>query len=276
MNRKIVGYLGALLLFSHGGTLLADEHVSGGAFADENFSGTFGITTNFMYRGISFSNDEPAAYGTFDWGYGNWFAGIYAISLVDQDGSGPAAYELEIDYYAGYASSWGKLDWTATAIYLQYIDCDADNVQAAFGADRPLECDFIDLWLDGTYPIGEYVTLHGWYAFSPDFEFESGTSHYLWADIQIALGKSGITFHAGAGKWDVEGGTYSESFGGTSDTFGWDYTNTIIGFNTSWKGFDLDLSLHDTNADGPNDNLRNYTIAEYTDDEVVFTISRGF
>lgn len=271
MKKKMVGLLGALLLLSYSGIGSAHEE------EESNWSATFAFWTNFMYRGISFSNDEPTVWGSIDYSNGPWFAGLYGIALGDQDGSGPVTYELEIDYYGGYASSWGDIEWYAMLIYLQYVDCDATNVMIFFGADRPLECDFAEIWLDASYPLGDYVTLHALYAYSNDFEFESGDSHYFWGDVTFALGDSPWSVHAGLGHWDVEGGTYSLSFGGTEEEFGWHYINYQVGIGVSWQGLDFDLSWHDTDGDGPTDSLRNYIPdPQFTDSEVVFQISRTF
>lgn len=269
MFRKTLGLLGALLLLGYSGIGSAHEEDA------DNWGGSFGISSNFMYRGISFSNDDYTSFGSFDWSNGNWFAGIYGIALVDQDGSG---YDTEIDYYFGYASSAGKLDWFIQPIFYEYKDCTGPRVGQFFFGQGSLRCDFMEVWFDATYPIGDYVTLHGWYAYTPDFEFESGTGHYGWLDINLALGDSGISLNLGAGHQEIEGGKYSDVFGaafGAGD-YGWHYVNYIYGLNASWAGFDFDLSYHDTDSDGPNDSLRNYTVAEFTDDELVFTVSRVF
>lgn len=273
MQIKIVRLLGALLLLGYGVSGLAHDEPDEEE-TKSNWSHTFGYASNFMYRGISFSNDKSTTFGSFDWSYGNWFAGAYGIALVDQDGSG---YDTEIDYYFGYSNSIGKLEWFVQPIYYDYINCDGDRAGNFFGADRPLRCEFFEVWLDGTYPITEQLSVHAWYAYTPDFEFESGTGHYLWTDITYDLGY--FSLHAGAGHQDVEGGNYSKSFGGDDETFGWHYWNYEIGISASLQGFDLDLTYHTTDADtrGFEDNLSNYIPdQEFRDNTTVFTISRTF
>ena len=278
MMNKTIGIMSALLLVAYSDTGMAHdeepEDGAGGPFAESNFSGTFGLTSNFMYRGISFSNDKTTGWGSLDWSGDHWFAGIYSIALVDQDGNG---YETEIDYYFGYANTIGKLDWFVQPIYYDYIDCDARVAGLFFGADRDLTCEFVELWLDGTYPITDSISLHAWYAYTPDFEFESGTGHYLKADVTFELGNSGFTLNLGAGHQDVEGGDYSLSFGGTEEEFGWHYVHYELGLSKSWRGFDFDLRYHNTDSTDLTDTLRNYIPdPAFTDDEVVWTISRSF
>lgn len=45
-------------------------------FDPENFSSTFTITTDYIFRGVSFSGEEPAIQGSFDWSHNGWFAGV--------------------------------------------------------------------------------------------------------------------------------------------------------------------------------------------------------
>ena len=57
---------GTLALGSMGTALAADDAATS-PFAAENFSATLTMTSNYMYRGISFSSDSAALQGSFDW-----------------------------------------------------------------------------------------------------------------------------------------------------------------------------------------------------------------
>jgi len=74
----------------------------------EEFSlgGTATFTTDYIFRGISNTNQNPAVQASLDATYGIFYAGIWG-SNVDFGGSvppGPVGIDLatvEIDYYAG-------------------------------------------------------------------------------------------------------------------------------------------------------------------------------
>ncbi len=240
------------------GTALADEEMTG-PFAAENFSATLTMTSNYMYRGMSFTNDKPALQGSFDWGYGNFFAGAWSSSLSDQDGDG---YELETDFYVGYADSVAGIDWFVMPIYYKFSSFDKKNVDG-------LDADVFELWLDASYAINDTVSVHSMYAYSPDFFFESGDAHYIKGDVTVQL-PQGFSLNAGLGYQDVEG------WGGNT---GWDYTHWDVTIAKSLAGFDLSLMYSDTSADKATDELNANFWAGATDnsdDTVTFTVSRSF
>lgn len=71
MNKPYAGLLAIMLYCGGSKAILAEQH----ALDADNFAGTVTLTTDYMFRGISFSNSEPALQGSFDWSYGNFFAG---------------------------------------------------------------------------------------------------------------------------------------------------------------------------------------------------------
>jgi uncharacterized protein (TIGR02001 family) len=245
---------GTLALGSVGTALAADEAATS-PFAAENFSATLTMTSNYMFRGLSFTDDQPALQGSFDWGYGNFFAGVWASSIHDLDTSG---YELESDWYAGYANSIAGIDWFIMPIYYNFSDYDGG-----------LDADVFEVWLDASYAINDTFSVHGMYAYSPDFSFETDTAHYVRGDVTANL-PAGFSLTAGMGYQDVDGGT---SYPG-----GFDYTHWDISLAKSVAGFDLNLMYSDTSAEDMSDSLlkSGYTVAEQADDVVVFTVSRSF
>tara|TARA_R110001606_G_scaffold348746_1_gene498443 strand:+ start:83286 stop:84083 length:798 start_codon:yes stop_codon:yes gene_type:complete len=254
---------GTLALGAVGTAFAADEAVDTGPFAAENFSATLTMTSNYMYRGMSFTNDKPALQGSFDWGYSNFFAGAWSSSLADQDSDG---YELETDFYVGYADSVAGIDWFVMPIYYKFSSFDQKNTGGA-------DADVFELWLDAAYAINETFSVHGMYAYSPDFFFESGDSHYVRGDVTANLPR-GFSLTAGVGYQDVEGDN-----GNWVGAQGWDYTHWDITLAKSLAGFDLSLMYSDTDADKATDSLNaNFWggATDNTDDTVTFTVSRSF
>ncbi len=266
-------FLTAVLSLTGIHSALAED---GGALAAENFSATLTLTSSYMYRGISFSDDNVALQGSFDWGYGNFFAGIWSSSIVDQDpGVGPhpdgfggpgSEYELESDFYVGYADSIAGFDWYVMPIYYHFWGFDKDN-SVVPNADA----DVFEVWFDVSRAINDTISVHALYAYSPDFFFESGDAHYIKGDITVAL-PGDFSINGGVGVQTVDGG---KAPGLTS---GWTYTHWEIGLSKSLVGFDFDLRYHGTSDDEATDDLvAVFTGAtDITDDTIVFTISRSF
>lgn len=240
------------------GTAFAADEEATGAFAAENFSATLTMTSNYMFRGTSFSNDKPALQGSFDWGYGNFFAGTWASSLADLDGDG---YSLENDFYVGYANSIAGIDWYIMPIYYKFSSFDEKNTGG-------LNVDIFELWLDASYAINDTFSVHSMYAYSPDFFYESGDAHYIKGDVTANL-PNGFSLNAGYGYQDVEG------WGGST---GWDYTHWDVSISKDLAGFNLSLMYSDTSDDKITDDLNANFMGstDNSDDAVIFTVSRGF
>jgi uncharacterized protein (TIGR02001 family) len=254
--------LAGTLALGTAGVAFAEEEAATSPFAAENFSATLTMTSNYMYRGLSFTNDHPALQGSFDWGYGNVFAGVWASSLQDQDGSG---YELETDWYAGYANSIAGIDWFVMPIYYNFTDYEENTNGGA-------KANVFELWLDASYAINDTFSVHGMYAYSPDFFFESGNAHYVRGDVTANL-PQGFSLTAGVGYQDVEGDNTDYLSGR-----GWDYTHWDISLAKSVAGFDLSLMYSDTSADKITDSVNAEFMGstDNSDDTVTFTVSRSF
>jgi uncharacterized protein (TIGR02001 family) len=61
-----------------------------------SWSMTVGGTSDYVFRGLSFTNEDPAAQGSLDMSYGIFYAGAWASNI---DGAGFEPWEL--DLYAG-------------------------------------------------------------------------------------------------------------------------------------------------------------------------------
>jgi uncharacterized protein (TIGR02001 family) len=97
---------------------------------DWTFTGNIGLYSQYVFRGISQTNEKPAVQGGFDLGHkSGFYAGTWAsnISWIS-DGNADASASLEWDFYGGY--KWGFAeDWVADFGVLYY-------------------------WYPGTYPTG--------------------------------------------------------------------------------------------------------------------------
>jgi uncharacterized protein (TIGR02001 family) len=109
MKKSILGMMLATSLTGISSSSFAD------AFAAENFSANIAFTTNYLFRGVSLSDDEGAVSGGFDWGYNGFYLGTWASSID------PAEEEtFEIDYYGGYTGEIGGVAYSLDYIYYDY------------------------------------------------------------------------------------------------------------------------------------------------------------
>ncbi len=98
-RNKILTLAIAGAVCSHGTALAQEEPIP--------ISANLTFTTDYVWRGLSLSNDSFAVQGGFDWE--SQSTGIYLgtwasnVSLAQAD--------VEVDFYGGWAKSWG--DWGA-------------------------------------------------------------------------------------------------------------------------------------------------------------------
>lgn len=183
------------------------------------FSGYVNLTTDYVFRGVSYSDGNPAAQlgadVLFDPGV---FAGAYA-STIDISNGPDRQRDLEIIYYLGYGKPVGD-DWTisATAIFYTYpgatgsIDYDYEEISLALN--------YRDwLWLD--------------YAYSPDLYQSGYDSHNVEAYAEWTLSWK-LTAATGVGWYD------------TSSLTGAAYTYWQAGLSRPAGPVELDLRYHDT------------------------------
>ena len=94
------------------------------AHADDNklaLSATATFTTDYVFRGISQTQGNPAAQAEFDATYGIFYAGIWGSNIdFGGTGFGQESPPLEIDYYAGITPSWQGIDFDIAGLYYTY------------------------------------------------------------------------------------------------------------------------------------------------------------
>jgi len=107
------------------------------------FSANVTLTTDYLYRGLSQTDSDPAIQGGFDYTHSSgFFAGLWA-SNVDFATARPRdePRDLEIDYYVGYNRELGS-NWSAQATLIRYTYP---------GADSGFHYDYNELLVDATF-----------------------------------------------------------------------------------------------------------------------------
>jgi uncharacterized protein (TIGR02001 family) len=193
----------------------------GSALADA--SGNVALTSDYVFRGFSQTQGDPAIQGGFDVAYANGlYAGIWA-SNVESDPAAPVNYDganLETDIYGGWA-----VDFDALSIELGYLryqypgtDTDANNTDE-FHVGAGYE----------TSVASTTLTLH----YSPDY-FGADKAFYWDFGVDLPL-PGNVTFATHYGFTDYQ-----------DNDVGDDYADWRAGLSTERAGFGFDLSYIDT------------------------------
>lgn len=78
-----------------------------------SITGNFGIFSQYIFRGLTQTNEEPAIQGGFDYAHsGGFYAGTWGsnISWLRDYGAYSGGASLELDIYGGYKGTIGKTD----------------------------------------------------------------------------------------------------------------------------------------------------------------------
>ena len=187
------------------------------SIANAAVSGNVSIGTDYVYRGISQTNENATIQGGFDVVEGSGaYAGVWA-SNVSFDGY------IKVDLYAGYGGSLSEsVGYEIGILRYEYPDdAQAGNPQSSFNE------------VYGSVSVGSFTV---GLAYSPDFFFESGAATYLYADYELSLPNNfGLSIHIATQAID------------DNDQFGTpDYNDYSISLSRSMADLDFSLTWYDT------------------------------
>jgi uncharacterized protein (TIGR02001 family) len=228
------------------GALLA----SGSAMAWESEDGSWStsasvaLSTDYVWRGYTQSNEEPAISGSFDVAHASGFyAGTWA-SNVDFSNIGLSNVSAEYDIYAGFGGEFGDSGVSYDIGVLRYM-YDADDL------------DWNEFYASIGYSYFSLGVAHSTDVYNTD---EDGTYWTLGFDYDIT---DSVALSAGIGYYDYD----QAVVGAGNPDEAIDYR---IGLSTEVVGFGVDLTYYDTDSDGE---------TLYGEDEaegrLVFTISKS-
>jgi uncharacterized protein (TIGR02001 family) len=227
------------------GPALADGLPGRGKVADApppmrtcSTSANVGLTTDYVFRGVSQTNEDPALQGGVDLTCGNFYVGVWG-SNVDF-GAFAADREfanLEVDIYGGYKFTTGRISWDAGLIYYSYPGANDDN--AFIG-----ELDFLELKLSASAGLWKGGTVTGTVFFSPEYTGETGSVWTTEAGVghefpMVSIFKPTLSALVG----------HSEFTDNDFEDLSYTYWNVglTLGFLEKWS---LDVRYWDTDLDG--------------------------
>jgi uncharacterized protein (TIGR02001 family) len=196
--------------------------LSSQSFAEVSMN--IGVTSNYIWRGVSQTDDAPAISGGLDW---SGATGLYAGTWVSNVDFGPGTSPYELDLYGGYAGEVGDFGYDVGLIYYTY---DSDD-----------DANFLELGLSGSWQFlsaGLNYTLTG--------DADKDTSAFVDGDMYYFIGLSfdlpedyGVGFTYGGYAFENDGLPGIE-----------DYTHFQADLSKSAGEFgDVTLSLSDTDID---------------------------
>lgn len=211
------------------------------------WSANVALTSDYVFRGISQSNENPAIQGGVDYTNGQFYAGTWASSIdfgTNASGTHSAA-DLELDVYGGVRPTLGPFSLDLGVIGYLYPGSTDD-----FG-----NYDYWEGYARASVAPTQHTTLAVAAYYSPDFTNESGEAWYVEANGSAALSDA-LSVSGAVGYQTVDTPIFASTDHYTTWNVGATYTTHGFGFDLRYVGTDLD----------------NLSAA---DDRVVFTIKRS-
>ncbi|MBU1211729.1 MAG: TorF family putative porin [Alphaproteobacteria bacterium] len=192
-----------------------------------------GGTSDYVFRGISQTLEDPTVQGGIDASYGIFYAGVWAsgVDFVRGDGgTGSGDATVEVDVYGGIKPKLGPVGFDLGVIGYLY-----PGAEHLAGADL----DYLEIKAGASYSIGK-LSLTGAVYYSPDQFAESGEA---WTPELIAAYELPSV------------GIFSPSISGTIGSYYFDadaldYTYWNVGLSVAVEKLTLDFRYHDTDSNG--------------------------
>lgn len=179
--------------------------LSGAAMAEElKLSYNVGVASDYVFRGVSQTQEDPQIFGGVDLTYGLGYAGVWA-SNVDFGADDPSA---EIDLYAGVKPTIGDTSLDLGVLYYGYVD-DKGLTPGSYS--------YVELKAAASRAVGP-ATVGAVVYYSPEFPGKTGNAVYYEVNgsmpvmeklsVSAALGHQEIDKAGDYSTWNI-GATYA-------------------------------------------------------------------
>jgi uncharacterized protein (TIGR02001 family) len=193
------------------------------AAAPSPVAGNISLVSDYRFRGLTQTFEEPALQGGFDYAHSSGFyVGNWNSSIADTFFGGSP---LEMDFYAGYKPTFGDIGLDLGILYYYYPGSDAPGIG---------KIDNTELYAGATW---KWLSAKYFHAVSDFFGIDDTKgSNYI--DLT-----ANVPFGAG---WGLVGHIGHQKVKNNSDA---DYTDYKIGITKDIRGWVLGAAWVDTDAD---------------------------
>jgi uncharacterized protein (TIGR02001 family) len=195
--------------------------MGGAAYAQDDagpkVSFNIGAASDYVFRGVSQTDEDPQVFGGVDVTMGQFYVGAWASNVDFYDST-----DAEIDVYAGFKPTLGAVSLDLAAIYYGYIDQPS-------GADY----DYFEFKAAGSVPVGK-GSLGAAVYYSPDFFGAVDDAWYYEVNGSIGITDK-LSASAALGRQELEGPG--------------DYTTWNVGLGYALNShLGIDVRYHDSSA----------------------------
>lgn len=200
-----------------------------------DFTANASFSNNYLWRGLTQSENEPAISGGIDYAHDSgWYIGTW-VSNVEYGTTD--TYSYEHDMYIGYAGEYQEIGYDFGYLYYNYDEDNDIDFGELYGS-LSWRGFSVTAWLFAHTEFGES---NGIPIIGKDYDLGFGSTYYLQGDYAWEI-KEGLElgFHVG-----YHNGDFVDAFNfadGTDDYVDWNVSLSKGGFGFVVSGTDLDDS----------------------------------
>jgi uncharacterized protein (TIGR02001 family) len=202
------------------------------AAANAEVTGTAAIVSDYDFRGLSQTGEDPAVQLSIDYGHeSGWYVGTWGSNVNDFSDGGTNTASTEVDLYTGFKGTAGAVGWDAGITYYTYAGASDLNYPEIYGK------------------FSFNIVSAGLYYSNAFGHKDNDEAIYVYGDVGIPAGPLTIGLHAGYSTGDGIEQTYG-GFGGFEDSYfdysvGVSYSASNITLGMKWVAFDADIASDD-------------------------------
>lgn len=199
-------------------------------------------TTDYVFRGISQTDENPTVQGAIDVTYGILYAGVWASGL-DFDDEFTTSSSVEIDIYAGIKPTWNGVTFDFGALYYYYPGTERIPAVGAY------DLDYVEIKAGISGNLTDTLSASFTAYYSPDYSGELGESGTFEGTLTKTLPKMGrfdIAISGTLGYFVFDEDKLPAPFGTTDLN---DYLYGNIGITATKGNYSLDVRFHATDLD---------------------------
>ncbi len=190
------------------------------AQATPDVAWNLGVVSDYVFRGYSQTNEDPALQGGLDATIGSIYVGAWGSNVDFGDTT-----DAEIDVYGGYRGEAGGFAYDVGAVLYAYV-----------GAPDGTDFDYVELKGAASRAVGP-ATVGAAIYWSPDFFGLDEEATYVEANLALTP----------APQWTVSGAVGYQSLDVNEDYTTWNL-GAAYALNDHMV---IDVRYHDTDVDGP-------------------------
>ncbi|MGA0533741.1 TorF family putative porin [Hansschlegelia sp. KR7-227] len=198
----------------------------------------FGVAgvTDYRFRGVSQSNQNPAVQGYFEVQAFDWiYAGVWGSSVDFPERRSLTDPAMEVDFYAGIRHTWDAFTIDAGGIYYYY-----PGEHKAFPGQKQI--DYWEIYAKPSYSFGDFGSITGNIFWTSDFVNLGNDALYLSAIPKVNIPLASFPDLA----FYVSGEIGKQWFKKSSLADPVDYLTWNVGAGVTYKAMTLDVRYSDT------------------------------